>query len=469
MEEREDNKLWLIRYLELIRLLILEDLRVVKTLCVPCFPPRYNIINEYIRMYHTCLSRRLEEIIQNGLEGNEYVSILAWTLNTYKGPELMGHPDLKPHTDTLGPLLPKAVVDRLTNEYLSNMEKNYTEWMQNTLKTEKQEWRSNNPPQMESYLRTAAPVIIFQMIDQNLQVTKSISENLTERALNLSVEQVIAYGNLYRDAIVEFKNKHFEDRSEVPYFTHYMITILNNCLRLIELGSELENQFWNPNQPNTLQENFRKLKSTYLQLRNESADYLLEEVSLDLDKHFDELFTTRWPSNTLPVDTICATLEDYFQDYNRLVEENYKCVVRKARRLIAKRYVTAMLSKRTSFRTYEECQQAAIKVKREAEQLKRTFPGGEEDEDELDVVLMFSEILRSEDDMLSFDLHRVVEKYVDIGEEHLLRLLYLRGDLSKGDLKEKVTYVLKSSKQNVLVGNGIFKEITFPKLVNLGF
>ncbi|KAF7283803.1 hypothetical protein GWI33_022843 [Rhynchophorus ferrugineus] len=42
VEEREDNKLWLIRYLELIRQLILEDLRVVKTLCVPCFPRNYS-------------------------------------------------------------------------------------------------------------------------------------------------------------------------------------------------------------------------------------------------------------------------------------------------------------------------------------------------------------------------------------------------------------------------------------------
>lgn len=57
------------------------------------------------------------------------------------------------------------------------MGKNYTEWMQNTLLSEKQEWRSSNPPEeprLDNYLRTAAPVIIFEMIDQNLQVTKTI-------------------------------------------------------------------------------------------------------------------------------------------------------------------------------------------------------------------------------------------------------------------------------------------------------
>lgn len=60
----------------------------------------------------------MQEVIQNGLEGNEYVSILQWTLNTYKGEELMGHPDLKDHTRNLGPLLPNAVLTRLQEEYL---------------------------------------------------------------------------------------------------------------------------------------------------------------------------------------------------------------------------------------------------------------------------------------------------------------------------------------------------------------
>lgn len=143
------------------------------------------------------------------------------------------------------------------------METNYTEWMQNTLISEKQEWRSSTPPQMDAYLRTAAPVIIFQMIDQNLQVTKTISQELTEKALNLSIEQVIKYADAYGDAIIEFKNKHFEDRSQIPFFTHYMITILNNCVRLIELGGELEARFGHPNFSPTLMENFRTLEKVY--------------------------------------------------------------------------------------------------------------------------------------------------------------------------------------------------------------
>lgn len=71
LEERADNKMWLVRDLEILRQIILEDLRVVKSLCVPCFPPHYNIFFEYVKMYHDGLSTyvsiciKLENIIIN--------------------------------------------------------------------------------------------------------------------------------------------------------------------------------------------------------------------------------------------------------------------------------------------------------------------------------------------------------------------------------------------------------------------
>lgn len=57
LDEREDNKLWLVRNLEIVRQFILEDLKVVKLLCVPCLPPSYNIFSEYVTMYHNALSK----------------------------------------------------------------------------------------------------------------------------------------------------------------------------------------------------------------------------------------------------------------------------------------------------------------------------------------------------------------------------------------------------------------------------
>lgn len=56
------------------------------------------------------------------------------------------------------------------------MENNYNEWMQKTLESEKNDWINGVPPErdQDGFFHTAAPVLIFQMIDQNLQVTKTI-------------------------------------------------------------------------------------------------------------------------------------------------------------------------------------------------------------------------------------------------------------------------------------------------------
>lgn len=55
-EERADNKMWLVRHLEVTRVLLLEDLRVIKTLCLPCFPPNWDIVNQFVQLYHRRLA-----------------------------------------------------------------------------------------------------------------------------------------------------------------------------------------------------------------------------------------------------------------------------------------------------------------------------------------------------------------------------------------------------------------------------
>lgn len=61
---------------------------------------------------------QLEDIIQGGLEGNEYVSLLSWIMNIYPGIELMGHPELKVDMSGLPPLIKSDLLKSLKNEYL---------------------------------------------------------------------------------------------------------------------------------------------------------------------------------------------------------------------------------------------------------------------------------------------------------------------------------------------------------------
>lgn len=106
------------------------------------------------------------------------------------------------------------------------MEKNYQDWMTKTVETEKAEWTTNTLPEddTEKYYHTSGPVIIFQMIDQHLQVTNTIHSDFTFNALVLSIQQVTKYGLHYRQCIIEFKDKHFKDRSQVSL-------IIFNCIQ----------------------------------------------------------------------------------------------------------------------------------------------------------------------------------------------------------------------------------------------
>lgn len=469
--ERVSNKMWLVMHLELTRKFILEDLRVVKTLCGPCFPPHYNIVNVFVSMYHNCLSSHLEEIIQNGLEGNEYVSILSWIVNTYAGPELMQHPELNIGIASVGPLLDSNLINELQHQYLSNMEGNYVDWMQKTLETEKQDWINCVAPEgdQDGKFHTAAPVIIFQMIDQNLQVTKTISQALTHKAMILSMDQVRKYGIMYGEAIREFKKRHFEDRSRVPFFTHYMITIVNNCLLFVELAQQMKHHYWQTDfskEESSAQLNY--LLKTYQNLRDEAEQFLLEEAFLDLNSHFHNLITSEWITSSNSVNTICATLEDYFQDYvHHLRVKNFESVMKEAENLVAKRYISAMLQNKVTFKTDEERRKAGEKILEEVNRIESFFSKidselANQSVSPLGTIKSLAEVLKCEDlEMLTLEIYSLVDKYPDITEDQLSRLLILRGGLNRSEIKEKLSYKFQdtSGQKSTSFVKSIFDQI----------
>ncbi|XP_030560224.1 exocyst complex component 3 [Drosophila novamexicana] len=467
LEERADNKLWLVRDLEILRQIILEDLRVVKSLCVPCFPPHYDIFNEYVRFYHEGLSSYLDNIVKSGLQGNEYVSMLAWVMHTYPGADLMSHADLNVDVLKLSrPLLHPEHLKSLEDEYLQNMERNYQDWMKKTVDSEKQEWYSEMlPDQRDHYYNSAGPVIIFEMIDQHLQVTNTIHQELTFKALVLSIQQVELFGQTYLKNVIELKEHHFRNRDQIKYFTHYIITIVNNSQNVVEMAQQMKHLFW-PKSRTEHYEDFEKLLATFQRIRAHAANYLLEEAFLDMECHFNELFTVKWLGSSIAVDTICVTLDDYFQDYNHLLPANFEMVINEAQKLLAKRYIRALLSKRLS-KTRSECDAITRKINLEAKRIKQFFekiaPKISLSDSPLDLITTLSALLVADIELLALDLHTLLGSYPSLSEDHLVRLFYIRNDVKAAEVREKVQDAMKSKKAMVSIAKQdcIFKEIVF--------
>lgn len=201
-------------------------------------------------------------------------------------------------------------------------------------------------------------------------------------------------------------------------------------------------------------------------LRDEVGIFLLDEAFLDLEVHFSELFTTKWLGSTIAVDTICVTLEDYFHDYNHLKEINFDYVINEAQKMVVKRYIKAMLSKRIS-KPRQECEAITKKINREARQIKFFFgkiaPKMIDGDTPLDLITVIGNLIDCDIEMLVLDLHTLFGNYPSLTEEHLVRLYYIRNDIKANEVKAKIQDAIKTkvSKVSVDKQDVVFKEIVF--------
>lgn len=62
----------------------------------------------------------------------------------------------------------------------------------------------------------ACPIFLRMIVSVYFELL-NYRQDLTDKALILSMKQVKQYGLLYRGAIIAFKTRHFEDRSQVGY------------------------------------------------------------------------------------------------------------------------------------------------------------------------------------------------------------------------------------------------------------
>lgn len=65
--EGDDDEQWLSDSLVKLEQAVLDELRCVKELCLPCFPPEFDILDFYIQNYHKGLVAMFDELSQHDL------------------------------------------------------------------------------------------------------------------------------------------------------------------------------------------------------------------------------------------------------------------------------------------------------------------------------------------------------------------------------------------------------------------
>uniref|UniRef100_A0A6G1SKV6 Exocyst complex component 3 n=1 Tax=Aceria tosichella TaxID=561515 RepID=A0A6G1SKV6_9ACAR len=458
-EERSENKHWLVRHLEVTRMMMLEDLRVVKVACVQCFPPSYNIANLMLKLYHKCLRSHLLDLSHH-LDGNEYVHLLNW-VQAYPGKDLLSHPQLNIDVEEEGldPLLPESNKQELTDRYFATIEKNYREWMSNTINREERDWSSSEPPEMDNdgHYHTTTPVFIFQMIDQHLRVAETVNQTLEDRILALSMDQLIIFAQQYKETIEKYCKIHFSDRGRYKFFTPYMVAITNNCSRIEQLFLNMEKS-----RPSAV--------NAFKALRDEALEKLLKELFLDVGKEINQIGSQDWMDGKVScVENICLTLDDYYEDYKHLRKENRKLLYMKLAHRMARDYTRALLMKKTNLGNQRQRQMFCDKFIREGKILEDRINPEHNlkfDRSPFQPLEDIKEFLQLRDpDLLTLEVQNLKLRYPDMNEHHLSALLSMSDIIPRRECLKEAKRMLEAGgaptdqEQQVKT---VFSEIQLP-------
>lgn len=475
LQDRVDDKMWLVKHLERTRQRILDDLIVVKNLCQDCFPPSYDIFDRYIRMYHKELSAMLERfVLEERLDSNECISLLTW-IREYKGTDLMMHPDLQIDVEFLGPLLSPKVEQELLDTYLTTTKNNMMEWMSKLAETDLKDWNSEALPEadLDGFYNTSLPVFLFKMVDQNLQVAAKAGEEIKLQILDICLEAMQGFQREYRSAIRGYKSKHFEDRSQPFRFVEYMVAIVNNCKACMDFTDQLKErlvaELGRAAFGEDKQRSFKSVVDCFEKIGQESASYLLEEVFLDLEPYFSQIMTPTWVPSTEAVDTIVVTIEDYYNDFLHMKPRFFDYLMEQALKKVLLGYVRAMLNKRIAFKDYEGRRDAAKKITEESKKIEKLFKklakADLEPETQCSILPTLAEVIKLRDtSMMALEISGIANKYPDFKSDHALALLLMRGDVTRAEARQLIMETPLEGKQDTTVDESstFFSQIIVP-------
>ncbi|XP_009683671.1 exocyst complex component 3-like protein [Struthio camelus] len=419
------------RHLAALQRDVVAELHVVKDLMVQCVPAHYNILSICTAMYHQALTSHLQDILQEDLDKQALFLLLEWVLHVYHSPEMMSHPGLLPEVDisALGPLMSPDLVDQTERKYVLKVKASVLEWMQRTLEVEFKEWFREEEPEMDhqGFFQSALPVIVMQMLNENIQVASLITGSLQQKVYSMAMEELEAFLGHLREALVQCGKEHQRDRTIPKYYIPYLLAVLNNNLALSSSVRSLHPDTAHSEVPVSLRAALDRTQRKVCQL-------LLEELLLDLQPLCMQLPSRKWLSGSQLVSSMCEVIDKYAKDFSRVRKPIFMLLLMESEHLVTSQYLRALMQKKMVCKSEEERGQLCDRLLQDATQLRELFHGLglDRSQQSLEAVFALRELICLKDPaLLSLEVLGFITKYPDVSDEHVSTLLDLRGDVSK--------------------------------------
>lgn len=452
------------------------DLEVIRDKLTPRFPPSLGLLDFYLLAYHRNIHRIISQLFstlakkkeqsqqqqptsQSGLTAGQILSLLGW-VKTY-------HETLENQfgiaSDELEPHLLDDREPKLISDYVKLSKKKITEWIGNLLQSESKyfmERKALPDADGEDRYFTPATVDLFQIVKQHIDMASSVSSG---RLLSDIVSECVNNISNFQKGLVKLLEqesfKYFEKpEAAVPYFEDYLIMMGNSSLRWIENMHNLIGLMDDLLKPEFLGSAQKQLKTAsdgFLNIAKTATKVLVDIISAAIKLCLNQLFSLEWYNESV-IETIVATFEDFFTDYQSHAEEflMVKLIADVLERTVIV-YIEAMRGRNSKLRMKQQegtatAPTAADLLARDIQTLQKFFSrfrDAKKVEKALDPLVKLRTLLIASEKMIFLEFFALVKTYPDVPLTLVEELLGKRDDLEKQTLKELIESIRSKLKE----------------------
>ncbi|XP_038078056.1 exocyst complex component 3-like isoform X2 [Patiria miniata] len=477
LEEDKDGSR-LLQRLTKARDAILKDLEHAKDLS-QLFTEEWDMYNIYVMTYYENVMSQMHDRFSFELNQTETVQVLSWMILCRDRVFNCQNADCKPC----------QMIVQLQDKFLREKSVHIHEWMENALKRDISDWRSEERPTADhsGALYSHFPVDILQLLEENMRQAKDISLELHGQISKVCLKELDAIMESYTANAKSYINQdqakpaqggrahhrvspplrhgaRKNSKEQRPtHFEKYVVALLNNFDRITgrlremtevgEAQKQLTEDSRNNNNMQLDEEPMQKLIQKVETQTKVCSRLLLPKLMNDINSELATLLTPNWLTGNgrEAVDTMCDVMTSYLRHLREPVRTWLMPAIEE---MLIVGYMKGLTDKRITLKGDMKDRQSLFdKICRECQQLEKfleEFSVVNGQISRWDVVRELASLVQvSDQQTVNTELIVLANKYPDITDKQARHVLKVRGDFTKAQVKTIVSTSLGKKRRSV--------------------
>ncbi|NXI63141.1 TNAP2 protein, partial [Anseranas semipalmata] len=414
-----------------------EDLTVVAKYIKQLYPPEFNVFSTYAELYHHHFASQAKKTAESQLEDKDVYLLLSWVHDIYPK-DMRKDRVLAEELEKvkLGSLLPSSLSEELEKKYLESEEATIKNSLNKCLEKEIQRWKEDKEPEKLNghFQSELLAIFVIQSIYNGQKRAKDISVALGDELSHRLSRELAALLKSYKDAFEDFKEKSKKHRHYKPI----LIANINNCWNFRDFAEKNMAE---------KDDNKDRVLSTLGDIETSGCDVLLQQLFVQLKPIYKKFTENKWDCSNEIMNEIIKTTSNHISELRTLKDTFYNAIVEKIHVRLVKDYIVRLLKRKVSLKTPAQQQNLAQSVSKNAADLEAFCTSNGSQATWLNSALpKLAEIIRLQDiGAIKIEVATLATTYPDIRKRHLEAFLYIKANLSRGELKSILGYLADST------------------------